>query len=416
MPIKITKATPASAANISMGYSSSRSASIRFPYINIVFSLAQLRAFCALILFLSAGCMSTQTTRQISRPVVTPTVNKILPAGVANFYPVSWEQIPGWENDSLDQAWGAWLNSCQALLKSKDASFWRAVCLKANQLNQPASQSVRDYFQKNFQVLEIRHAQSSNQFSAGSEIGLVTGYYVPEIKGSLYRTEKYQAPLHAYPEVWSKAKPRSLPTRAELLSSGILKGRELVWVEDPVLAAFVQIQGSGIIRLDDGGIVQLGFSGTNEHPFKPLGQWLIQKGEMKASQASMQSIQAWARKNPERVDQLLNSNPRYVFFKKMPSKSITKGPIGSIGVPLTAGRSIAVDWKAIPQGAPVFLSTTYPNSNQLLQRLVLAQDTGSAIVGAVRADFYWGSGDVAGENAGKMKQSAKMWLLLPLPI
>ena len=162
--------------------------------------------------------------------------------------------------------------------------------------------------------------------------------------------------------------------------------------------------------------MQLGFSGTNEHPFKPLGQWLIQKGEMKASQASMQSIQAWARKNPERVDQLLNSNPRYVFFKKMPSKSINKGPIGSIGVPLTAGRSIAVDWKAIPQGAPVFLSTTYPNSNQLLQRLVLAQDTGSAIVGAVRADFYWGSGDVAGENAGKMKQSAKMWLLLPLPI
>ena len=414
MPIKIIRATPASAANISIGYSSIRSASIQFPYFNTVFSLAQFAILCAAIFLLFTGCTPTQTVRQASRPAVVPTVNKILPAGVATYHAVSWDQIPGWEEDSLDQAWGAWLNSCQALLKSRDASYWRTVCLKANQLRQPSSQLVRDYFQGNFQILEVRHAQSSSQFSAGSEIGLVTGYYVPEIRGSLYKTKKYQTPLHAYPEAWSKAKPTTLPTRAELLSSDILKGRELVWVEDPVLAAFVQIQGSGIIRLDDGSVVQLGFSGTNEHPFKPLGQWLIQKGEMKASQASMQSIQAWARKNPDRVEQLLNSNPRYVFFKKMPPNSMNKGPIGSIGVPLTAGRSIAVDWKAIPQGAPVFLSTTYPNSNQLLRRLVMAQDTGSAIVGAVRADFYWGSGELAGENAGKMKQPAKMWLLLPL--
>jgi len=185
-------------------------------------------------------------------------------------------------------------------------------------------------------------------------------------------------------------------------------------VQDPVAAAFMQIQGSGKIRLNDGQVLRLGFAGTNDQPFKSFAQWLLNQGYITRSEATMQGIQQWARNNPNRVEEMLNANPRFVFFKILPSNvAADLGPIGALGVPLTAERSIAVDLRALPLGAPVFLSTTRPLSTQILQRLVMAQDTGTAIVGAVRADYYWGSGEAAGELAGRMKQAGQAWLLLP---
>ena len=414
MPIKMISATPASAARSSIGYSSRSSDSIYFPKgrLSTVPRIAQLLGIFAIFTLPLLGCMSSGVGLE---PLTSGNVNtgKGYSSTVATFHPVSWGQLPGWSDDNLEQGWQAWLQSCKIINRPREGVNWQSVCLKASQLNNPSNAGIRAYFEKNFQVYEIRHARSTGQYAAGSERGLITGYYVPIIEGSRTREGKFQIPLYAYPAAWKKNKPSQYPTRSELLSSGILKGSEIAWVEDPVEAASMQIQGSGQIRLQDGSTLKLGFAGTNEQPFKSIAQWLISRGEMTSGQASMQGIKAWAKKNPDRVEQMLSANPRFVFFKVMPSSTLNDGVVGSINAPLTPGRSIAVDWKALPQGAPVYLSTTYPNSSQLLQRLVFAQDTGSAIVGAVRADFYWGTGDAAGESAGRMKQPGKMWLLLP---
>jgi membrane-bound lytic murein transglycosylase A len=166
--------------------------------------------------------------------------------------------------------------------------------------------------------------------------------------------------------------------------------------------------------MTDGKIIRLGFAGTNDQPFKSFAQWLLDRGEITRATATMQGIQAWAKKNPHRVQEMLNANPRYVFFREMPANPDANiGPIGALGVPLTSERSIAIDTKALPLGAPVYIATTYPLTQKPLQRLMMAQDTGTAIVGAVRADFYWGSGDQAGEYAGRMKQHCRMWVFMP---
>jgi len=242
---------------------------------------------------------------------------------------------------------------------------------------------------------------------------LITGYYEPYLNGARERGGAFQTPLHRYPDAWKKKKPAELPSRAELLASGQLKGQEIMWVDDPVAAAFMHIQGSGRIRMKDGTMVRLGFAGTNDHKFQSFAQWLLDRKEITRANATMQGIQSWANKNPSRVQEMLNANPRYVFFKELPAQGVDVGPIGALGVPLTAERSIAIDTKLLPLGAPVYLASTYPLSEKPLRRLMMAQDTGSAIIGAVRADFYWGTGEQAGEYAGRMKQQGRMWLLLP---
>ncbi|NCX26736.1 MAG: transglycosylase, partial [Burkholderiaceae bacterium] len=204
------------------------------------------------------------------------------------------------------------------------------------------------------------------------------------------------------------------PARAELMNSTLLKGSEIAWVEDPVAAASMQIQGSGKIRLDNGQIMRLGFAGSNDLPFKSSAQWLLDRKEITRAQATMQGISEWAKRNPSKVQEMLNANPRFVFFRELPaSANQDLGPIGALGVPLTPERSIAIDPRAIPLGAPVFLETTRPLSNQSIRRLVMAQDTGKAIVGPVRVDYFWGTGDEAGELAGRMKQNGRVWLMLP---
>ncbi|HEV3105360.1 MAG TPA: MltA domain-containing protein, partial [Trinickia sp.] len=252
----------------------------------------------------------------------------------------------------------------------------------------------------------------------GTLDGLVTGYYEPLLHGSRTRRGPYQFALYRWPAGYRPG--AALPVRAQLESSGVLDGNELVWVDDPIEAFFLQVQGSGRIVLDDGAVMRVGFGGTNNQPYKSIGRWLLDHGEITPAQATMQGIKTWARANPTRVAALLDTNPRFVFFKAMPSTDAASalsgsadGPIGALGVPLTPERSIAVDPTSIPLGTPIFLQTTRPLTNSPMNRLVFAQDTGSAIKGGVRADYFWGLGDDAGDLAGKMKQSGRMWLLLP---
>ena len=201
-------------------------------------------------------------------------------------------------------------------------------------------------------------------------------------------------------------------TRAEIEASpSPLAGSEIVWIDDIIDVFFLQIQGSGLVNLDNGQQVHVGYADQNGHAYNSIGRLLIERGELTADQASMQGIKNWARNNLDKLRDLLNSNPSYVFFRELPAG--LPGPLGALGVPITAERSVAIDPKYVPLGAPIFLSSTQPNSAKPLKRLMMAQDTGGAIKGGVRADFFWGAGDAAGKQAGSMKQSGKVWVLLP---
>jgi membrane-bound lytic murein transglycosylase A len=198
-------------------------------------------------------------------------------------------------------------------------------------------------------------------------------------------------------------------SRAEIDSRGV-PAQVIAWTGDPIELFFLQIQGSGQVQLDDGGRIRIGFADQNGHPYRSLGRYLIDRGELPLEQTSMQGIKAWAAANPAKLQEALNSNPSYIFFRELPP---TDGPIGALGVPLTAEYSLAVDRRFIPLGAPVYLATTLPLSEERLERMMAAQDTGGAIRGVIRADFYWGTGPEAGALAGRMRQQGKMWLLWP---
>ena len=382
--------------------------------------LVRQRATCFVvsIMFLSSCAAPptkppvSQTTKPTSSssssrtPKTTETVITDDSSSSAALTPVQFSEIPGWDEDNLSEAWQAWLQSCNSLRKRKAGPVnWVAVCDRAN-AQKP--KDAKTFFENNFRAYAVR-----NQVT-GKADGLVTGYYEPIINGSRIRTDRYPVPLYAYPKAWVRAKPDPAPTRAELMNSNLLKGSEIAWVEDPVAAASMQIQGSGKIRLDNGQIMRLGFAGSNDLPFKSSAQWLLDRKEITRAEATMQGISDWAKRNPNKVQEMLNANPRFVFFRELQTAANQDlGPIGALGVPLTPGRSIAIDPRAIPLGAPVFLETTRPMSNQPIRRLVIAQDTGKAIVGPVRVDYFWGTGDEAGELAGRMKQNGRVWLMLP---
>ena len=269
----------------------------------------------------------------------------------------------------------------------------------------------------------------------GTDTGTITGYYVPDLDGSRVRTERFAYPLYAvpddlliidlrtvYPELGSYRLRgrvdgrRIVPyyTRAEL-DQGIeaLAGKELFWLDDPVELFFLHIQGSGRIRLENGEKVMVNYAEQNGHPYRSIGRLLIERGIMTRNQMSMQNIRSWARNNPDQVDALLGENPSFIFFRELEPE--VQSPPGSLGIPLTPEISLAVDPRTIPLGAPVFLSTTWPYDPRPLQKLMVAQDTGGAIKGHVRGDFFWGMGDEAGALAGRMKQDGRFWVLLPRP-
>lgn len=335
----------------------------------------------------------------------------------------SWDALNGFSEDNLAAGWSAWLQSCSTL---KNKQLWQAACTAAAQWADPNNAAIQNYFRQYFNVYQATNVD-------GGDSGLITGYYQPILHGSRSKTAEYRYPLYSrpadlitvelaslYPELAHKrirgrlSEQKLVPyySRDEIEAQpSPLQGQELVWVNDIIDLFFLQIQGSGIVQLENGEQIQVGYADQNGYTYRSIGRVLIDRGELTADNASMQGIKNWARSNPDQLRSLLNSNPSYVFFRELPPG--LPGPLGALGVPITAGRSVAVDPRYIPLGAPLFLATTYPNSNQPLNRLMLAQDTGGAIKGGVRADFYWGAGNEAGRQAGAMKQTGKIWVLLP---
>jgi len=316
---------------------------------------------------------------------------------------VSWSEVPGWQDDELVGVASALRQDCTRMER---VPRWQRVCAAASSLDDFDSAGIRAFFEQYFTPYRFANAN-------GTLNGLVTGYYEPLLNGSRTRHGVYQTALYRWPSGYRAG--ASLPSRAQLARSGILNGNEIVWVDDPIDAFFLQVQGSGRVRLDDGSVLRVSFGGTNGQPYRSIGRWLIDHGEVTPAQATTQGIKAWARANPGRVQALLETNPRFVFFRATPGTddASEEGPLGALGVPLTPERSIAVDPASIALGTPVFLQTTRPGTSAILARLVFAQDTGAAIKGGVRADYFWGLGDAAGDLAGKMKQPGRMWLLLP---
>lgn len=350
-----------------------------------------------------------------------PPINK----PVEIFKAVRFDSLPGWSKDNVHEAWPAFMNSCDVLIKKSD---WKEPCSIANELKTPDAKAVRAFFEAFFVPYQVVNPD-------GTDSGLVTGYYEPLLRGARKRGGPYQTPLHRvpddmlmvdlssqYPELqglrlrgrYEAKKIVPYYSRAELMQADRLAGKEILWVDNPIDAFFLQVQGSGRVQLSDTKeTVRLAYADQNGYPYRSIGRYLVDKGEMTLDQASAQSIKSWVAANPKRTQELLNANPSYVFFKEEAIADPQKGPKGAMGVPLTPQRSIAVDPKYVPMGAPVFLATTQPNSAAPLQRLMLAQDTGSAIKNAVRADYFWGFGANAGEKAGRMKQRGAMWVLLP---
>jgi membrane-bound lytic murein transglycosylase A len=305
-------------------------------------------------------------------------------------------------------------------------SLWQETCKAAASLQKPTNAALRNFFQTTFIPYQVINKDNSEE-------GLVTGYFEPLLKGSRKPSKRYRYPIYTAPADLltidlSATSPelkdlrlrgrldgrKVVPyyTRAEIMNNpGILNGNEFLWVEDEVELFFLHVQGSGRIIFDNGEIMKIGYADQNGHPYNSIGKVLVQRGELALENASMQGIKQWGQQNSSKLPELLQQNPRYVFFRELPADS--SGPIGAMGVPLTAGRSIAIDPLSIPQGAPVFLTTTWPNTNKPLNRLMVAQDVGSAIKGGIRADFFWGFGQEAGNQAGKMKQAGKMWVLMP---
>ena len=320
------------------------------------------------------------------------------------------------------------LASCDALAKRAE---WSDACRAALSINASDERAVRSFYESFFVPHQLRNLDGSVQ-------GTATGYYEPLLRGSRTRRGSYQTPVYKVPEdlltidlgnlypemknmrlrgrqVGNKVVPYY--SRAELLQQNLLSGKELLWVDSAIEAFFLQVQGSGRVVIEETReTVRVAYADQNGHPYRSIGRYLVERGELSLEQASMQGIKAWAAANPARQQELLNANPSFVFFREEKISDPSKGPKGALGVSLTPQRSIAIDPQFIALGAPVFISTTQPNSSVPLRRLMIAQDTGGAIRNPVRADFFWGYGPEAGEIAGRMKQMAQMWVLLPKPL
>ncbi|MGQ0710927.1 MAG: murein transglycosylase A [Rhodoferax sp.] len=325
--------------------------------------------------------------------------------GGARWVSARWEDLPGWPQDPLFEAWNAWIKSCE-----RPAAPFASLCPQVRTLSIASEAEQRAWIEQHLQPYRIESAQGSAQ-------GLLTAYFEPVLEAARQPQSGYAVPLYALPAGWGARKPWYSRQEIDTLPQAqeALRGRVLAYLADPVDALVLQIQGSGRLRLReaDGSVrsVRLAYAGSNEQPYRSVGRWLLDQGLVK--DASWPGIRAWLAQNPQRQQELLWANPRVVFFKEEPLSDLDSafGPRGAQGVALTPGRSIAVDPQSIPYGAPVWIASEGPTAQ--LQRLVLAQDTGSAITGAVRADYFAGWGEGAAALAGRMRQGLQMWILWP---
>ncbi|NYF37042.1 MltA domain-containing protein [Stenotrophomonas sp. JAI102] len=365
-------------------------------------------ALTLLGLALLTAC-SVSTPKPDAPPSTTP----------GTYAKANWKALPAVSDSDLQAGFAAWRTACPRL---KSDANWAPTCAAAaNVATTPAA--IRQFLQANLDVYALRAAGNRAD-------GLITGYYEPIYSGSLTRTAKASVPVYGVPNdmvsvqldsLYPELKGKRLRGRVEgrvlkpyddaarIAANGV-KAPVLAWLTSPMDLQFLQIQGSGRVQLADGRQLRIAYADQNGHPYRPIGRWLVEQGELKQADVSMAAIRAWADAHPARVPELLASNPSYVFFTRGPDSG--EGPRGSLNVPLTAGYSVAVDRNVVPLGSLLWLSTTRPDGTALV-RPVAAQDTGGAITGEVRADLFWGTGDAAGELAGHMKQKGTIWMLWP---
>ena len=356
--------------------------------------------------------------------------------------PVSFDDLPGWEADDQSAALQALRRSCAALDERDDdepldiaalgghVGEWRGICAATAGLD--SADRAREFFEANFTPYEARNGAQAE--------GLFTGYFEPELRGATQAGGRYAVPLYARPHdlvtvdlglfrsalVGERLAGRvadgalePYATRAEIDDGALAaQGLELVWVDDPVDAFFLHIQGSGLISFEDGTTRRLAYAATNGHSYFAIGRWLVDLGALSREDVSMQTIRQWLAANPKRASEVMHENASYVFFRWLEEEQATEGPVGAQGVTLTAGRSLAVDRRFVPMTVPIWLESAAPDpdparEDRPLRRLMVAQDTGGAIRGPVRGDVFWGTGAEAGAVAGRMKHAGRYWLLLP---
>jgi membrane-bound lytic murein transglycosylase A len=354
--------------------------------------------------------------------------------------PARFADLRGWGEDAVAEALPALLRSCGRIANLPDgaemggagfagkAGDWKPACAAAARVPPGDSQAARAFFEAHFEPVAVTNN--------GRSLGLFTGYYEPLLHGSRRQGGRYTVPLYLRPpelvmvelgdfreelkgqRIAGRVVDGSLepfPDRREI-DQGALAGRrlELVWVDDPVDAFFLHIQGSGRIRLAEGGEMRVGYAAQNGHPYFAIGRELIERGALRREEVSMQSIRKWLEEHPEEAEEVMRRNASYVFFQEIEGE----GPLGAEGVPLTPGRSLAVDRKFLPLGVPVWLAASLPPAaegqpGRKLRRLMVAQDTGGAIRGPVRGDVFWGHGEEAADLAGRMRHRGRLWALLP---
>ncbi len=337
---------------------------------------------------------------------------------------VKFSSLPSTEKEDWERTLQAFSLSCKRIA---GRAGWKDVCEKAAN----SSADAKEFFRDNFDVWRVYSVSGQDKVQ---DKGLMTGYYEPVIQGSREKTNRFRIPLHAVPDdlltvdlgsVYPSLKKMNLKgkisgsrvipydARGAIMKRQDLDASALCWVEDPVEAFFLQIQGSGRILLEDGTFLRLGYADSNGHPYRAIAGWLVKNARMKPSEMSMQRIKQWARENPKRVHELLSYNQSYVFFVERIAASDDEGPIGSLGVALTPQASVAVDRSYWPLGIPFVTQVKQERPSLSFARPVVAQDTGSAIKGPIRFDYFWGHGEEAGRQAGGQKSAVAAWVLSP---
>lgn len=397
-------------------------------------------SWCSAVLssLIVAGCASSPTTKTADcscpppekQAVSAPKDEKI---ALPLFTQSGFDALPGWAKANHRRYLESFVEQCSAdgnaLAKRKATpTGLLEACRKARQhLNEQSSLTAQIWIEANFDVWQFQQED-------GNKEGLLTGYFEPELKGSRVAKGPYIAPLYGVPsdmitvkldDIYPELKGKRLRgrlqgdtlvpffERGEWERLGPDREKPLVWIDDKLDAFLLQVQGSGRVSLPDGSVIRLSYADQNGHPYKSIGRVLVDRGELTVEQATIPGIRKWAQANPGKLDGLLNANPSVVFFKENKLLNPNEGPVGAMGVPLTARLSLAIDRQKVPYGSMVWIESSNPIDNSPIVQGTLAQDTGGAIRGRVRADYFWGTGHAAGEAAGLTRQPLKMWLLWP---
>ena len=387
------------------------------------------------LVVLAAACAPTPPAPPVSAPAPEPETETLRPVG--------FDALPGWGDDSLPAAFAAFRRSCPRIAAGDPATpvgqgvaarprgLWAGACAAAERVPPADIAAIRQYFETRFEPFLVQGDQ-------GPE-GLFTGYFEAALRASRTADARYPVPIYGRPadhvtvdlrkfgadlpaeRISGRVVAGSLepyPTRGDI-QAGAVRGPVLFWGTDPVSVFLLHVQGSGRLTLPDGSVARVGYAADNGRPYASIGRALIDRGALPEGGANWPAIDAWVRANPAEASALLAANPRYIFFRELSAAELSPdlGPVGALGVPLTPGHSLAVDRRFMPLGAPVWLDTTWPNTpDRPLRRLMVAQDTGGAIKGTVRGDFFWGTGEAALREAGRMRSRGRYFLLLPRPL